>query len=121
MTTFGSVLRDIMAEQGLRQAHVADASDLDHAHLSRMLAGQRTATRETVVRIVNGCALDAQDSLRLFVAAGFVPDGSDALLLDPQLQLAAEVLNDESIPLPYRASLRQQISALVGITRQMAA
>lgn len=27
---------------------------------------------------------------------------------------------DESIPLPYRDSLRLQISALVGITRQMA-
>ena len=74
-----------------------------------------------MVRIVSGCEFGPEDSLRLYVAAGFVPEGSGASLLDPELVEAADTLNDPTIPQRDRDSLRLQISALVGITRQMAA
>lgn len=120
-TPFGAVLREILAERGLRQARVADMADIDHAHLSRMLSGQRPATRDIVVRIADGCGLTAEESLRLFCAAGFVPEGHESMMLDPELQEAAATLHDEAIPLVYRQNLRRQISALVGIARQTAA
>lgn len=121
MMTFGDVLRELMATYGLRQARIAEAADIDHAHLSRMLAGQRPVSRESVDRIVFGCGFGSAIARRLYISAGFVPQDDWIVLLDPDLQEAANTLNDEAIPQPYRDSLRLQISALVGITRQMAA
>jgi transcriptional regulator with XRE-family HTH domain len=120
-TTFGTVLRRILAEQGLSQTKAAERSDLEHSYISRLISGGRTPSREAVVRIADGCGLTAEDSLRLFCSAGFVPHGHESMMLDPELQDAAATLNNSAIPLPYRESLRMQISALVGITRQMAA
>lgn len=58
---------------------------------------------------------------RLLVTAGFIPNDFSATALDPELQDAAAALHDPAIPAVYRESLRLQISALVGIARQMAA
>ena len=121
MMTFGDVLRELMAKHGLRQARIADAADIDHAHLSRMLAGQRPVSRESVDRIVFGCGFGPEVARRLYISAGFVPQDDWIVLLDPELQEAANTLHDETIPRQYRESLRLQISALVGITRQMVA
>lgn len=121
MTTFGTVLRRILAEQGLSQTKAAEQADLDHSQISRYITGQRTPTRESVIRIADGCGLSAEDALRLFCAAGFVPEGVESMMLDPELQEAAATLHDEAIPLVYRQNLRRQISALVGIARQTAA
>ena len=120
-TAFGSALKDVLAEQGLRQSTAAKLADLDYSIISRYVTGQRSPTRETVRQLVTGCEFDAGQALRLYLAAGFAPDGVEALMLDPELQDAADALNDPAIPAPYRDSLRRQISALVGITRQMAA
>ena len=65
--------------------------------------------------------LHEHEARRLFEAADFLPSGIVMPLLDPDVRAAAEVLTDESIPASYRESLRLEISALVGITRQMAA
>ena len=120
-TTFVTVLREILAEQGLRQSTAAELADLDVSIISRYLSGRRSPTRETVRRLVAGCECDAGQALRLYLAAGFAPDGVETTLFDPDLQEAAAVLHDASIPLRDRESLRRQISAPVGITRQMAA
>lgn len=121
MTTFGATLKDVLAEQGLRQSTAANLADIDPSIINRYITGQRSPTRETVRQLVTGCEFDAGQALRLYLAAGFAPDGMEALMLDPELQDAAAALNDPAIPQPYRESLRLQISALVGIARQMAA
>ncbi|TXH50927.1 MAG: XRE family transcriptional regulator [Desulfurellales bacterium] len=120
-TAFGAALREVLAEQGLRQSAVAEVADLDISIISRYLSGQRSPTRETVRQLAAGCECDAGQALRLYLAAGFAPDGVEATLFDPEIQEVAAVLHDASIPLRDRESLRRQISALVGIARQMAA
>lgn len=119
-TTFGTVLRDVLAAHRLSQSRAAEMADYDHSYVSRLVAGSRMPTRDFVIRISEGCDFSRQDYERLLVAAGFIPLGRDSALLDPELQEAAEALNDPAIPQPYREFLRRQISALVGITRQMA-
>lgn len=121
MTAFGTILSDILTRHGLSQSQAADWADLVPSHVSRLVHGQRTPTREVVQRLADGCRLSPEESRTLFEAAGFVPAGAVSAMLPRELREAAETLADEDIPWRYRDSLRQQISALVGITRQMAA
>lgn len=121
MTPFGTVLRDVLAAHRLSQSRAAEMADYDHSYISRLVAGSRAPTRELVDRIVMYCGFSDDEARRLYEAAGFVPSGMVVSPLDPELQAAAETLNDESIPLSHRLVLRLQISALVAITRQMAA
>lgn len=119
--TFGHVLRDILHRHGLSQSKAADCADLDHSHVNRLVHGQRSPTRETVQRIVEGCRLSSEEARQLFEAAGYMPDGAVSAMLPRELREAADALNDATIPLRDRELLRRQISALVDITRQMAA
>lgn len=120
-TTFGTVLRDVLAAHGLSQSQAADRADLVPSHISRLVTGGRRPTRDVVQRITEGCRLSPVEAGRLFEAAGFMPAGAVSAMLPRELREAAEALDDPTIPLPYRDSLRRQISALVGIARQMAA
>ena len=119
MTTFGAALKDVLTAHRLSQNKAAEMADYDHSYVSRLIAGSRMPTREFIDRLVDGCGFSKDECDRLLVAAGFIPH--DVPLLDPELRDAADALNDESIPQRDRDSLRLQISALVGITRQMAA
>ena len=121
MSTFGATLKDILAVHRLPYAKAAELADYDHSYVSRLVSGSRTPSREFIDRLVLHCGFSDDEWRQLLVAAGFMPRDAAASLLDPDLVAAADALNDESIPLAHRQSLRRQISALVGITRQMAA
>lgn len=117
---FGSVLKGVLNMHRLPYAKAAEMADYDHSYVSRLIRGARMPTREFIERLVIGCGFSDEEWDRLLIAADFAPRHA-AALLDPELREAVEFLADASIPQPYRESLRLQISALVGITRQMAA
>lgn len=118
-TAFGTALKDVLTAHRLSQSRAAELADCDTSYVSRLVSGARMPTREFIDRLVSNCGLSDEEWDRLLVAAGFIPH--DVTLLDPELQDAAAALADEAIPLSHRLMLRLQISALVGITRQMAA
>jgi hypothetical protein len=96
-------------------------ADYDHSYISRLVSGSRMPTREFIDCLANNCGFTDEEWQRLLVAAGFLPKSAMAVLQEPELEEAAAALHDPAIPRPYRENLRRQISALVGITRQMAA
>lgn len=116
-TAFGSALKDVLTTHRLSMSRAAVMAEYDHSYVSRLVSGARMPTREFIDRLVLHCGFSDDEWRRLLVAAGFVP--LDVALLDPELQEAAAALADEAIPLAHRLTLRLQISALVGITRQM--
>lgn len=117
-TTFGATLKAVLAAHRLSQSKAAEMADYDHSYISRLCAGSRMPTREFIDCLATNCGFSDEEWNWLLLAAGFIP--RDATLLDPELQDAADALHDPAIPAVYRESLRLQISALVGITRQMA-
>lgn len=120
-TRFGVVLSDVLRRHRLSQSRAAVMAEYDHGYVSRLIAGTRMPTREFIDRLARACGFSDDEWRQLLVAAGFAPLDAASLLLDPEIRDAADALNDESIPQRDRDSLRLQISALVGITRQMAA
>jgi transcriptional regulator with XRE-family HTH domain len=120
-TTFGATLKDILAAHRLSQNKAAEMADYDHSYISRLITGTRMPTREFIDCLANNCGFTDEEWQRLLVAAGFLPKSAMAVLQEPELEEAAAALHDPAIPRPYRENLRRQISALVGITRQMAA
>lgn len=120
-TAFGTALKDVLTTHRLSQSRAAVMAEYDHSYVSRLVSGARMPTREFIDCLANNCNFSEDEWNRLLLAAGFTPTWGGAALIDPELRDAAAALNDPAIPQRDRDSLRLQISAMVAITRQMAA
>jgi transcriptional regulator with XRE-family HTH domain len=75
LRSFGGLLADLRERRGLSQWELEDAAGLGHSVVSRHESGKNGPTRATVARYVAALALDADDTGRLYVAAGLLPPG----------------------------------------------
>lgn len=73
--TFGGRLTSERERAGLSQAQVAEAAGLDASTISKLEAGTRVPSPDTVARLVAALTLDAEAGGGLYVAARLLPPG----------------------------------------------
>jgi transcriptional regulator with XRE-family HTH domain len=74
LTTFGGLLADLRERRGLSQADLAAATTCPW--IEDVENGRYRPSREFVERVAATLALDADDTGRLYVAAGLLPPGT---------------------------------------------
>lgn len=72
MTTFGERLAELRQREKLSQAQLAERASIDQSFLSRLERDERTASRATVLSLVNALRLGHDDAVDLFECAGYV-------------------------------------------------
>jgi transcriptional regulator with XRE-family HTH domain len=76
LTTFGGLLANLRERRGWHQGQLSVAACCDRTHINRLESGARTPSREIVADLAEALELDADDTGRLYVAAGLLPPGN---------------------------------------------
>jgi transcriptional regulator with XRE-family HTH domain len=117
MMGFSETLATLRTGQRLSQTKLAVRAGLDRSYVSRLESGARTPTVDAVDRLA--VALSAQptehDALRL--SAGFVPT-LVVVLADPVVRDLNDLLEDESVNVVDRESVREMVTILVRSARR---
>lgn len=79
------MLRFYRQQAGLSQEKLAEIADYGQSYVSRIEAGKRQPTRETVLRFSRALGLPADIEDRMLVAAGYAPEEVHTLLTEPRL------------------------------------
>lgn len=112
--TFAQVLAELRTMRGLSQSRLAHEAGFDHSYISRLEAGKREPSRETVLALAEVLTLRPVELDRLLIAAGFRPTDDSSLFADePALAEAVRLLRDPRLPEPLRANIREVITLLV--------
>jgi transcriptional regulator with XRE-family HTH domain len=113
-TSFAEVLAELRSARGLSQSRLAHEAGFDHSYISRLEAGKREPSRETVLALAQVLELDAANLDRLLVAAGFRPlDDSNLFADEPAIAEAVRLLRDPRVPEAMRANFREVMTLLV--------
>ncbi len=112
--TFAQVLAELRTMRGLSQSRLAHEAGFDHSYISRLEAGKREPSRDTVLALAEVLTLRPVELDRLLIAAGFRPTDDSSLFADePALAEAVRLLRDPRLPEPLRANIREVITLLV--------
>lgn len=112
--TFAELLGELRSRRGLSQSRLAHEAGFDHSYISRLEAGKREPSRETVQMLAQVLQLDPAALDRLLVAAGFRPlDDSNLFADEPAIAEAARLLRDPRLPEATRANIRAVMTLLV--------
>ena len=112
--TFAQVLAELRMMRGLSQSRLAHEAGFDHSYISRLEAGKREPSRDTVMALAEVLNLRPVELDRLLIAAGFRPTDDSSLFADePALAEAVRLLRDPRLPEPLRANIREVITLLV--------
>jgi transcriptional regulator with XRE-family HTH domain len=111
---FGVALAAARGARGLSQSRLAVEAGFDHSYISRLEAGKREPSRETVLALAQVLRLEGPDLDRLLLAAGFRPLDDSSLFADePAIAAAVRLLRDPRVPEPMRANFREVMELLV--------
>jgi len=116
MATFADLLRTFRVTRGLSQARLARRAQLDHSYLSRLEAGTRVPSRDTVLQLCTALRLSLDETDALLIAAGYTPRHRQ-LSCDPLLLDLADVLERPTLPPDVRAALTQSVRAAIELAR----
>lgn len=112
--TFAGLLALYRTRHGLSQSRLAHEAGFDHSYISRLEAGKREPSRETVTVLAHELRLDARSLDSLLVAAGFRPvDDSNIFPDEPVISDLARLLRDPRLPEATRATIREMMTLLV--------
>jgi transcriptional regulator with XRE-family HTH domain len=110
---FGGLLKALREVRRISQSKLAERADFDHSYVSRLESGARMPTREAVERLASALALAQVEEDGLLAAAGFLPRDVSSLLSDePVLGEVLDLLQNDSVPVEYRDSMRQVLRLL---------
>ncbi|MCC6626676.1 MAG: helix-turn-helix domain-containing protein [Chloroflexi bacterium] len=113
-TSFAAVLAELRGLRGLSQSRLAHEAGFDHSYISRLEAGKREPSRETVLALSEVMELDTPQTDSLLVAAGYRPtDDSNLFADEPAIAAAARLLRDPELPEAARANFRELMTLLV--------
>jgi transcriptional regulator with XRE-family HTH domain len=76
LTTFGGLLADLRERRGLSQHELAESINWYRVDVTDFDSGTFAPTRDDVAKLATGLSLDADDTGRLYVAAGLLPPGN---------------------------------------------
>lgn len=85
MSEFGRLIHRLRTARCLSQSALAERADFEHSTIARWEQGARHPSRQTVGQVVASLDLDDELATQLYVAAGYLPPGWEALSSDPQL------------------------------------
>jgi transcriptional regulator with XRE-family HTH domain len=105
------MLRRYREEHNLSQNALAKKSGYNVGSINRLESGERSpGGSEIVLALAGALELAPRDRDLLLLAAGQLPNGlTPAVLADPALLVAADILGDASILPEERADFRAQI------------
>jgi transcriptional regulator with XRE-family HTH domain len=113
-TTFAETLAMFRSQRGLSQSRLAHEAGFDHSYISRLEAGKREPSRETVAALAEVLELRPVEVDQLLIAAGFRPTDDSSLFADePALAEAVRLLRDPRVPEVMRANFREVMTLLV--------
>jgi transcriptional regulator with XRE-family HTH domain len=114
MMSFAAVLAEFRNARGLSQSRLAHEAGFDHSYISRLEAGKREPSRDTVLALGDVLELDSRQLDHLLVAAGFRPtDDSNLFADEPAIAEAVRLLRDPRLPEATRANFREVMTLLV--------
>ena len=110
---FGGLLKALREARRISQSKLAERADFDHSYVSRLESGARMPTREAVERLASALSLAQVEEDGLLAAAGYLPRDVSSLLSDePVLGEVLDLLQNDSVPVEYRDSMRQVLRLL---------
>ena len=119
--TFAELLKRFREGARTSQSRLAESAGFDHSYVSRLESGNRTPTREAVVKLADALGLTPEQRDSLLAAAGYMPQRVESLLADePILSEVLQLLQSRDIPEPIRQNVRQMLRLMVN-QAQMAA
>lgn len=119
--TFSQLLKRMREEARVSQSRLAEAAGFDHSYVSRLESGNRTPTREAVLKLADALELAPEQRDALLASAGYMPEQVESLLADePILTEVLRLLQSHDVPEPVRQNVRQMLRLLV-TQAQMAA
>jgi transcriptional regulator with XRE-family HTH domain len=82
LRTFVGLLTDLRQRRGMSQGRLAAECGFDSSYLSRLEAGNREPSRETVAVLCEALGLDRAEQVRLYATCGLLPPGNWGALGD---------------------------------------
>lgn len=112
-TQFATTLRRLRRERMISQTQLANRASFDHSYLSRLEAGNREPSRDTVSRLGDAMQLADIERSMLFASAGFTTSGDPLRFTsDPELMALAEILWDERLDVGHREQIRHCLRSI---------
>lgn len=110
---FNNVLKELREKQRLSQSKLAKRAKFNHSYISRLESGNRVPTVEAVNRLANAMEIDAYDTDRLRISAGYMPESNDILFVNPIIKR----INDRYSQLdsPCRDKVDLLLSIITGL------
>src|SRR5690606_39928404 len=107
-------LKRFREEARTSQSRLAESAGFDHSYVSRLESGNRTPTREAVVKLADALGLTPEQRDTLLAAAGYMPQRVESLLADePVVSEVLQLLQRRDIPEPIRQNVRQMLRLMV--------
>lgn len=111
---FSQLLKQYREAVRMSQSRLAEVAGFDHSYVSRLESGNRTPTREAVIKLAEALAVSAEQRDNLLATAGYMPDRVESLLADePVLTEVLRLLQSREVPEAVRHDVRQMLQLLV--------
>lgn len=111
---FAQLLKQYREECRVSQSRLAEIAKFDHSYVSRLESGNRTPTREAVVKLAEALGLAPEQRDNLLAAAGYMPQRIESLLADePVLSEVLRLLQSRDVPEAIRHDVRQMLQLVV--------
>lgn len=121
-TPFGAALRRYREARRMSQSRLASRAGFDHSYVSRIEGGYRTPSRDAIVQFAKALGLSGDERDELLTEAGFAPNDVAFLLAsEPDVQRVLAILQDDTLPEPYRESVRGVLRLVVEQARVVSA
>ena len=75
LRAFPGLLANLREDKSWSQSRLGVEAGYDHSYICKLESGKRKPSRETVAALAETLGLDADNTGRLHVAAGFLPPG----------------------------------------------
>ncbi len=102
---FGPALARLREARGLPKKELARRAGLDASTITRLEAGERGVSRDTVERLARALDATQKEELDLLGKAGFLADEAAELLAEPELARLAALLARADLLPDHRALL----------------
>ncbi|HLI50411.1 MAG TPA: helix-turn-helix transcriptional regulator [Thermomicrobiaceae bacterium] len=112
--SFAELLKLYRDSSRVSQSRLAEIAGFDHSYVSRLESGNRTPTREAVIKLAAALDLEPEQRDNLLAAAGYMPQRVESLLAgEPVLSQVLQLLQRRDIPEAVRGNVRQMLELLV--------
>lgn len=111
---FAQLLKQHRESIRMSQSRLAEVAGFDHSYVSRLESGNRTPTRDAVIKLAEALGLEPEQRDNLLASAGYMPQRVESLLADePILTEVLRLLQSHDVPEAVRHDVRQMLQLVV--------